>query len=43
MFEYEGEGDDNAVYKLWNKAIARYISNEESEWYNRDYSDWREE
>lgn len=42
-FMFEGEGDSNVIYRLWNKAIARYISNKKLEWYERDYSDWRDD
>lgn len=39
-FIYVGDGDDNAIFTEWNKAIARYLDNKSKDWFNRDYSKW---
>lgn len=40
-FEFLGEGDDNEIYKLWNKAVGRYLHNKDLKWRDKDFSDWR--
>ena len=39
-FIYQGDGDDNAIYKLWNLAIKRYKENKTKNWLERDWSHW---
>lgn len=40
MFTFEGDGDDNVIYKEWNKAIKCYLNNINKPWYERNYN-WR--
>lgn len=39
-FIYKGDGDNNAIYKLWNLAIKRYKENKTKNWPERDWSHW---
>ena len=39
-FIYVGDGDDNAIFKVWNQAIERYKSNSAKRWFDRDFSPW---
>ena len=39
-FGYLGEGDDNAIYKLWNLATDKYSASIRVPWYKRDWSPW---
>lgn len=39
-FIYIGNGDDNAIFKLWNLAIQRYQENKPKDWFDRDFSRW---
>lgn len=39
-FEFDGEGDDNAIFKEWNKAVKCYLENVEKPWFERTY-EWR--
>jgi len=37
---YNGEGDDNAIFKLWNLATDRWKKNKELDWFDWDWSPW---
>lgn len=39
-FKYDGDGDDNVIYKEWNAAIQCYLDNVNKPWYEREYK-WR--
>ena len=39
-FEYDGDGDDNVIYKEWNAAIQCYLDNVNKPWYEKEYK-WR--
>ena len=41
-FTFYGDGDANTIYKFWNKAIDRYNSNKNKDWFERDFSRWDE-
>lgn len=38
--EYDGDGDDNVIYKEWNAAIQCYLDNVNKPWCEREYK-WR--
>lgn len=38
-FVFRGKGDDNAVYKVWNKCIKRFLENETRRYNEQDYSE----
>ena len=39
-FIFIGDGDDNAIFSQWNKAIERYRQNIKKDWFDRDFSPW---
>lgn len=39
-FIYSGEGDANAIFKLWNLGVERYKSNKQLDWFECDFSPW---
>ena len=42
-FIYCGEGDSNAIYKVWNHAIEMYLRVKDEHWWPKDETFWREE
>lgn len=40
-FVFLGDGDDNDIFKRWNKAIAQFKSNQNKRWFEEEY-DWFE-
>ena len=39
-FEFDGEGDANRIYRVWNRAIALYKENLDKPWYERIYKNF---
>lgn len=39
-FEFDGEGDDNSIFKVWNEAISLYKENEPKDWFHREYKNF---
>lgn len=42
-FIYEGDGDDNTIFKAWNAAIDRFNENQSKSWMEHDYSPWTDD
>ena len=39
-FVFVGDGDDNKIFKEWNKAIERFKKNDGIPWYDQDRTPW---